>query len=478
MATTDGGVDVFAERALGKEAADEFESTQKREQAESEEALAKVRAQLGFDPEADDMPDLPDLPEPTTPFVPTTPTETGSTDPTADSAISAEITPVELPPKKRVLIDSVSHDPTTVSMDLSKRLFSTPLGASGGISYVVETIEEKAVAEEVEEGVDDDEVLGVARGVKGLVEREGLFSATSGAHLLHAVAEYERLRKAVLRGPHTAPHSEASKHLHNCLHSLALSRMAHMGGHQVDVEMPLPDLFKLFLFYGRRIVTTPKEAVVRHNTNVSFMSAERGKASMFPGSAGFESALTSLSKGGVVSGEAFAATYTEVYPLLKSMFGIVETQMNGVAEDLKVVRGGEPLKTHDEEMTRDALVSGATPPLTVNASTFLKFGRVLQEGSSYTQHARETMPSAGKDFSLQGDYPTTIRRDFAVKKAMKVVAQRPQDIRMANLKVFDIIVPFFFFLIKQLVVNSKKIGGSAAGRTKRIEKDRSSLVSF
>ena len=34
------------------------------------------------------------------------------------------------------------------------------------------------------------------------------------------------------------------------------------------------------------------------------------------------------------------------------------------------------------------------------------------------------------------------------------------------------------FLIKQLVVNSKKIGGSAAGQTKRIEKDRSSLVSF
>ena len=37
---------------------------------------------------------------------------------------------------------------------------------------------------------------------------------------------------------------------------------------------------------------------------------------------------------------------------------------------------------------------------------------------------------------------------------------------------------FQFFLIKQLVVNSKKIGGSAAGQTKRIEKDRSSLVSF
>ena len=35
-----------------------------------------------------------------------------------------------------------------------------------------------------------------------------------------------------------------------------------------------------------------------------------------------------------------------------------------------------------------------------------------------------------------------------------------------------------FFLMKQLVVNSKKIGGSAAGQTKRIEKDRSSLVSF
>ena len=35
-----------------------------------------------------------------------------------------------------------------------------------------------------------------------------------------------------------------------------------------------------------------------------------------------------------------------------------------------------------------------------------------------------------------------------------------------------------FFLIKQLVVNSKKIGGSAARQTKRIEKDRSALVSF
>ena len=35
-----------------------------------------------------------------------------------------------------------------------------------------------------------------------------------------------------------------------------------------------------------------------------------------------------------------------------------------------------------------------------------------------------------------------------------------------------------FFLIKQLVVNSKNIGGSAAGQTKRIEKDRSALVSF
>ena len=41
--------------------------------------------------------------------------------------------------------------------------------------------------------------------------------------------------------------------------------------------------------------------------------------------------------------------------------------------------------------------------------------------------------------------------------------------------------PFFFqafFLIKQLVVNSKKIGGSAAGQTKRIEKNRSLLVFF
>ena len=36
----------------------------------------------------------------------------------------------------------------------------------------------------------------------------------------------------------------------------------------------------------------------------------------------------------------------------------------------------------------------------------------------------------------------------------------------------------FFFLIKQLVVNSKKIGGSAAGQTKRIEKNRSLLVSL
>ena len=35
-----------------------------------------------------------------------------------------------------------------------------------------------------------------------------------------------------------------------------------------------------------------------------------------------------------------------------------------------------------------------------------------------------------------------------------------------------------FFLIKQLVVNSKKIGGSAAGQTKRIEKNRSLLVFF
>ena len=34
------------------------------------------------------------------------------------------------------------------------------------------------------------------------------------------------------------------------------------------------------------------------------------------------------------------------------------------------------------------------------------------------------------------------------------------------------------FLIKQLVVNSKKIGGSAAGQTKRIEKNRSLLVFF
>ena len=37
---------------------------------------------------------------------------------------------------------------------------------------------------------------------------------------------------------------------------------------------------------------------------------------------------------------------------------------------------------------------------------------------------------------------------------------------------------FLFFLIKQLVVNSKKIGGSAAGQTKRIEKNRSLLVFF
>ena len=36
----------------------------------------------------------------------------------------------------------------------------------------------------------------------------------------------------------------------------------------------------------------------------------------------------------------------------------------------------------------------------------------------------------------------------------------------------------FRFLIKQLVVNSKKIGGSAAGQTKRIEKNRSLLVFF
>ena len=34
------------------------------------------------------------------------------------------------------------------------------------------------------------------------------------------------------------------------------------------------------------------------------------------------------------------------------------------------------------------------------------------------------------------------------------------------------------FLIKQLVVNSKKIGGSAAGQTKRIGKNRSLLVFF
>ena len=34
------------------------------------------------------------------------------------------------------------------------------------------------------------------------------------------------------------------------------------------------------------------------------------------------------------------------------------------------------------------------------------------------------------------------------------------------------------FLIKQLVVNSKKIGGSAAGQTKRTEKNRSLLVFF
>ena len=34
------------------------------------------------------------------------------------------------------------------------------------------------------------------------------------------------------------------------------------------------------------------------------------------------------------------------------------------------------------------------------------------------------------------------------------------------------------FLIKQLVVNSKKIGGSAAGQTKRIGKNRSLLVIF
>ena len=37
---------------------------------------------------------------------------------------------------------------------------------------------------------------------------------------------------------------------------------------------------------------------------------------------------------------------------------------------------------------------------------------------------------------------------------------------------------FVCFLIKQLVVNSKKIGGSAAGQTKRIEKNRSLLVFF
>ena len=37
---------------------------------------------------------------------------------------------------------------------------------------------------------------------------------------------------------------------------------------------------------------------------------------------------------------------------------------------------------------------------------------------------------------------------------------------------------FALFLIKQLVVNSKKIGGSAAGQTKRIEKNRSLLVFF
>ena len=35
-----------------------------------------------------------------------------------------------------------------------------------------------------------------------------------------------------------------------------------------------------------------------------------------------------------------------------------------------------------------------------------------------------------------------------------------------------------FFLIKQLVVNSKKIAGSAAGQTKRIGKNRSLLVFF
>ena len=35
-----------------------------------------------------------------------------------------------------------------------------------------------------------------------------------------------------------------------------------------------------------------------------------------------------------------------------------------------------------------------------------------------------------------------------------------------------------FFLIKQLVVNSKKIGGSAAGQTKRIEKKKTEACLF
>ena len=49
---------------------------------------------------------------------------------------------------------------------------------------------------------------------------------------------------------------------------------------------------------------------------------------------------------------------------------------------------------------------------------------------------------------------------------------------MFEVKEQEVCVVCLIFLIKQLVVNSKKIGGSAAGQTKRIEKNRSLLVFF
>ena len=54
----------------------------------------------------------------------------------------------------------------------------------------------------------------------------------------------------------------------------------------------------------------------------------------------------------------------------------------------------------------------------------------------------------------------------------------PKRGKNQNFPISKLINSLFFFLIKQLVVNSKKIGGSAAGQTKRIEKNRSLLVSL